>query len=94
MVSLLSAADSCVNIAAGTNGWGMPTSWVLTGESELYAGVLETDGYQITAFVTWRDVSGISATISPAEPVNTGVAVMGTCVETLDSSGAQLGTGL
>jgi len=52
MVSLLTTSDSCVNIAGVSNGggkfragWGLPTTWVVSGESELYTGTLETDGY-------------------------------------------------
>lgn len=93
MVSLLTTSDTCVSLTAVNGGWGLATTWVISGQSELYTDTLDTDGYQITAFFTWRDVFSVNQmSAAPAITAAT-TCVIGTCVETRDPNGDQLAAG-
>ena len=86
-VSILSAADTCTSTA----GTGMVTTWQLTGLTILYDGELvDTDGYKITASVTWQSLSALTTTLNSTAITASAASVIGTCVETLDDEGIPL----
>jgi len=45
MATLLTYSDSCI-LLADQQGFGMPTVWVMNGQSDVYSGnLVATDGY-------------------------------------------------
>lgn len=90
-MALITPADACYQLANNA-GFGLATSWVLSGQSDVYSGTLtDVDGYMITAHMTWRDLNPVTQTSVAANDIPaTSNAVIGTCVETLDADGVSL----
>merc|ERR1711981_371310 len=86
MVSaLLASGDVCT--ATGT---GMVSQWTLSGSTTAYTGTLTTtDGYQIAAAMTWVAITSYTTTFA-SESTSSANCAIGTCVETLDSSGVRV----
>jgi len=81
----------------------MLTTWTLVGNVDLTAlattlgvtSVTFTDGYKITAAMTWKALSGLTQDNATApNTLVAGTIAIGTCVETLDASGVALATGV
>lgn len=84
--TLISKDDTC----AKTAGLGMVTTWEIIGSPDLYMGYLSTDGYTVKASFTWQSLSAYTTDANGATIDSTttaGAAVIGTCVEMLDSDG-------
>jgi len=98
MPALITTSDACYQ-ALTDKGQGMLSQWTLTGSPTTYTGVVpNTDGYQITFTMQWRDMTNENETSTGATATNPAfgvgdTAVVGTCVETLDSNGAVLAAG-
>merc|ERR1712096_335977 len=90
-MSIVASTASCVG--AGT---GLATTWALAGSTSAYTGTLETDGYQLTASLVWANPGTTTTTAAggtgESNTIGTTKMGMGTCVETLDSSGVALAT--
>lgn len=86
MSSLIASGATCVKA-----GNGMVSTWTLAGSTTTYSGSYSTDGYNITASLTWVD-PGVDFSTSYGgtnETVSTNTEVgMGTCVATLQTDGA------
>lgn len=86
-VTLISSSDTC----ASTAGSGMVTTWTLAGQTETYKGDIISDGYKITASMTWQALQSVTADLSAvANSITNNPAVIGTCVETLTDEGYAL----
>jgi len=85
MSNPLLTTDAC----ATTAGSGMVTSWTLGGSTTAYAGTLTTtDGYSITASLTWKLLSGAQTTGEDSSyTCASSACAIGTCVQTFDSAG-------
>merc|ERR1712166_1542851 len=88
-MSIISAADDCTKTA----GSGMITTWALTGQTAAYTGALETDGYKIQATLVFTTPGNTSPTVAGEEPAANALMAYGTCIETLDNTGAALASG-
>lgn len=95
------AQDLTTSTCIGAIGVGIKTTWKLEGLTTTYtaaAGVtVDTDGYKITAAMTWRALStltGATNALSSEGSLTSGASgtamVLGTCVETLTSASASL----
>lgn len=56
-INLLTTADTCVGTTSSFGGYGMATSWTLSGAISMYRGSYETDGYYITATLYWQGLT-------------------------------------
>jgi len=88
------AAGANAFIASGATcvkaGNGMVSTWTLAGSTTTYSGSYSTDGYNITAALTWVDpgtdfTTGYGGSGDGAAGDEVG---MGTCVATLQTDGA------
>lgn len=89
--TLVTTTDKC----ATWPGQGVATTWTLEGSYLQYDGYLaDTDGYKITVSQTWRTLTSYAYTQEGTITAMTSTgAVIGTCVETLDSRGLPLTEG-
>lgn len=94
MPALITSSDACYQLATD-NGFGMLSWWTLSGMADTYTGSIpNTDGYQITFSMQWRDMSGEDRTTGAAVPFTAGEnAAVGTCIETRDDDGNVLAAG-
>ena len=77
MTNALLSTDTC----ATTEALGLVTSWTLAGSATAYAGTLTTtDGYSITASLTWRLLTSQLTGEASAISCQTSDCVIGTCV--------------
>ena len=83
-MTFLDSTNACTQ----TNGSGMVTSWVLSGSETWYIGSLATDGYQVTATLNWADPGISSPTVGLESPAANDEMGMGSCIETLSTSGS------
>ena len=83
-MSILPSTNTC----ASTAGSGVITTWTLVGSTVAYAGSLSTDGYQLTAAITWVNPGNTNPTAAVESPSANAQMGMGTCVETLTTAGA------
>ena len=75
--------ESCTSVA----GWGMVTVWTMLGSTTDYIGSLpDTDGYKITASLTWADTS-LYTTSRGGETLTNLDTAYGTCVVSVDNVG-------
>ena len=98
-MALLGETDTCVKTA----GLGMATTYALTGSANAYDGDLtNTDGYKLNVTLKWQSLTGVNTDayrdtttyITSGKTIDSNPAVIGTCVETLDNTGASLGAGV
>merc|ERR1719198_2020291 len=86
MSSLIASGATCVKA-----GNGMVSTWTLAGSTTTYSGSYSTDGYNITAALTWVDPgTDFTTTYGGTNETSTSGAQvgMGTCVATLQTDGA------
>lgn len=71
----------------------MQTVWSISGQPDVYTDSLTTtDGYKVTAFLTWNKMDLVlNLANTAADVISSGSnTAIGTCVETLDSEGETL----
>lgn len=95
------AQDLTSSTCIGAAGEGVKTTWLLEGQATAYTNAtgvsVDTDGYKITAAMTWRTTANTGTTIALSVETgltahaDTGTAVViGACAETLTSASAAL----
>lgn len=100
----MTAQELSVSTCYATAGLGVKFTWLLAGQDTTYAdatGVtIATDGYKVTAALTWQTLSntnGFNTGATTGSNETPGDAVhmtIGGCVETLDGSSVALATGV
>lgn len=83
LIATSTTGESCTSVA----GWGMVTQWTMNGSTTEYTGSLpDTDGYMMTAAMTWVSTSAYLTSRS-GESLSGFDTVYGTCVASVDDAG-------
>jgi len=99
----MTAQELSASTCYATAGTGVKFTWLLEGSTTAYVdatGVtIATDGYKITAGLTWKTLSNSTsfntgATLSNETPADADDMAIGGCVETLTSTSVALATGV